>query len=130
MTCAPDAAAANFVVDSDVVVDDALVKFMFGDQLDPEAFKRARRRLYHLASEVAPEHRPPIFRLGPRRLAGRKSSLRRWFAEREAAALAPQKLYKRRGSAGHARELPTPNPSDPVTDPISEITRETIRPVA
>ena len=58
--------------------------FMFGED-DP---KKAERRVYHLASEVPPEDRPPIFRIG-NLLAARKSRLLAWVEEREAETLQP-----------------------------------------
>jgi hypothetical protein len=45
MTSAPDAAAANFVVDRDVIVDDALVKFIFGRSTRPLTSAQQQPRL-------------------------------------------------------------------------------------
>jgi hypothetical protein len=67
---------------------DRLVEEIFGPQPDRAALKRARRQLYRLAGEVPVEHRLPLFRLGPRRLAARLSTLAAWVAERERIARA------------------------------------------
>jgi hypothetical protein len=72
----------------EVLFGDRLVEEVFGPQPDRASLKKARRQLYRLASEVPVEHRLPVFRLGPRRLAARRSTLAAWVAERERTALA------------------------------------------
>jgi hypothetical protein len=52
-----------------------IAKFVFGDA-------RQRRAVYHLAVEVKPEHRMPVFRLGSV-ICARRSTLLRWIAEQE-----------------------------------------------
>ena len=85
---------------SDLLVGDHLIEYLLGRQPDPESLKRARRKFYHLAAGTAAEHRPPIFRLGPRLYAARRSQLEEWFRRREAvAAETPQKTYKKRSVA-------------------------------
>jgi hypothetical protein len=117
MTSTSSLAAAN----SDMLTGAELLRFVFGDLSDPKAFRRARRRLYHLAAEVAPQDRLPLFRLGPRVLAGRKSTLVRWMAEREAAAaLVPPKDYRTRCSAGRVPERATTDSPEPAIDPASD----------
>jgi hypothetical protein len=76
----------------EVLVGNRLIEAVFGPQRDAAALKKARRRLYHLASEVPLEDRLPLFRLGPRILAGRPSTLLEWVAERERRALAALKI--------------------------------------
>jgi hypothetical protein len=69
----------------DLVFGDKLVEFLFGRQADRERLRLARRQMYHLATEVAPEMQLPLFKLG-RLWAGRRSTLIEWVAEREASA--------------------------------------------
>jgi hypothetical protein len=57
-----------------------IATFMFGDPAE-------RRQVYHLASEVAPQDRLPVFRLGAV-ICARKSTLLAWVAEREAGGRA------------------------------------------
>jgi hypothetical protein len=58
-----------------------LAAFFFGED------KRAtRRRVYRMVSEVPPEDRPPVFRLGDNILRARRSTLMKWIEEKEAAA--------------------------------------------
>src|SRR5947209_5195253 len=54
-----------------------IAEFVFGDA-------RQRRAVYHLAVEVKPEHRMPVFRLG-NVICARRSTLLRWIAEQEAS---------------------------------------------
>lgn len=67
---------------SDILADDmlrgasAIAEYMFGTPSE-------RRRVYRLASEVAPEHRIPTFRLGEV-LCARRSTLTRWIEQQEA----------------------------------------------
>jgi hypothetical protein len=56
----------------------SIAAFLFGDPAE-------RRQVYHLASEVKPEHRLPCFRLGSI-LCARRSTLIRWIGEREGRA--------------------------------------------
>jgi hypothetical protein len=97
----PHVAALNLDVHgSDLLIGDALVEHLFGPQPDLESRRKARRKLYHLVAETAPEHRPPVFRFGARVYAARRSSLQEWYARREAAAAAvPQKIYRRHAAA-------------------------------
>lgn len=60
-----------------------IATFMFGN-CEP----RNLRRIYHLSSEVAPEHRIPIFKIGKRGIAIRKSTLLKYIAKRDALVLA------------------------------------------
>jgi hypothetical protein len=55
-----------------------IAEFVFGD-------RRQRRAVYHLAVEVKPECRMPVFRLGSV-ICARRSTLLRWIAEQEASA--------------------------------------------
>lgn len=55
----------------------AIAAFLFGD--DPQGI----RRVYHLSSEVADEHKPPFFTMGPGAICCRKSTLLAYFAKRE-----------------------------------------------
>src|SRR5690348_9273487 len=59
----------------DLVTGDRLIEYIFGHQPDRDSLKRARRKLYHLATGTPAAHRPPIFRLGPRCFAARRSRL-------------------------------------------------------
>jgi hypothetical protein len=61
-----------------------LAVFFYG-----EDNRRNRRRIYHLASEVVPEARPPFFKLGDGVICGRASRLRAWIAAKEDAAMHP-----------------------------------------
>ncbi len=54
---------------------EGIADFIFGD---PEE----KRKVYHLASEVKPEDRLPIFKLGAI-ICARRSTLLAWIAERE-----------------------------------------------
>jgi hypothetical protein len=56
---------------------EAIAEELFGDRAE-------KRAVYHLASEVAPEKRLPVFRLGSI-LCARRSTLRAWIADQEAA---------------------------------------------
>jgi hypothetical protein len=55
--------------------------FLFGSPDD-------KRKVYMLTSEVPPEKRLPIFKLGDSVIYARKSTLRRWIEEKERAARA------------------------------------------
>jgi hypothetical protein len=44
--------------------------------------KPARRKVYHLVSEVDPKKRLPVFRLGER-IKARRSTLRKWIEDQE-----------------------------------------------
>jgi hypothetical protein len=57
-----------------------IAEFVFGDP-------RQRRAVYHLAVEVRPECRMPVFRLG-NLICARRSTLLRWIAEQEQLVLA------------------------------------------
>lgn len=59
-----------------------IASFVFGDP-------RQRRAVYHLAVEVKPEHRMPVFRLG-NVICARRSTLLRWIGEQEKTVLAAQ----------------------------------------
>jgi hypothetical protein len=56
-----------------------IAEFVFGN-------RRHRRAVYHLAVEVKPECRMPVFRLGSV-ICARRSTLLRWIAEQEASVL-------------------------------------------
>jgi hypothetical protein len=59
-----------------------IAAYLFGDP-------RERRRVYHLAVEVKPEARLPVFRLGSL-LCARRSTLLRWITAQEGrSTLAP-----------------------------------------
>jgi hypothetical protein len=62
-----------------------IAEFMFGDRS-----KKSVRKVFYLASEIDPAHRPPIFKLGKSKLAARRLRLLRWIAEREAVTSSPQ----------------------------------------
>ena len=57
-----------------------IAEFIFGNP-------RHRRAVYHLAVEVKPESRMPVFRLGSF-ICARRSTLLRWIAEQEQLVLA------------------------------------------
>jgi hypothetical protein len=56
-----------------------IAKFVFGNP-------RQRRAVYHLAVEVRPECRMPVFRLG-NLICARRSTLLRWIARQEERVL-------------------------------------------
>jgi hypothetical protein len=60
---------------------DEIGKFMFGD--DP----KARRKVYHLASDAKRSAKLPVFRLGSV-ICARRSTLLSWIAERESTSAA------------------------------------------
>jgi hypothetical protein len=84
----------------DLVLGDELVEFLFGRQPDREQLRLARRQMYHLATEVAPEMQLPLFKLG-RLWAGRRSTLIEWIAEREASAARMREAMARERGAAH-----------------------------
>jgi hypothetical protein len=53
--------------------------------------KKARREVYRLASEVPPEDQLPLFKMGPGKWCGRKSTILAWIRAKEAARLAAAK---------------------------------------
>jgi hypothetical protein len=55
----------------------AIAEELFGN--DP----RGRRRVYHLSSDTKGGDKLPVFRMGAT-ICARRSTLRRWIAEREA----------------------------------------------
>lgn len=73
--------------DIELLADDLLsgagqiATFLYG-----EDNRRTRRRVYRIASEIPPEDRPPIFRLGDGVLRARPSRLIKWIEGKEAAA--------------------------------------------
>ena len=76
-----------------------IAEFFFGDRS-----LKSRTRVFYLAGEIDPAHRPPIFRLGAK-LAARRSSLLQWVAEREeAASIPPEDVRERRPVHRHAGE--------------------------
>jgi hypothetical protein len=58
----------------------AIAEFMFGSRARTET-----RMVYYLSTEVSGQNRPPFFKLMGR-LCARKSTIRRWIAEKEMAA--------------------------------------------
>jgi hypothetical protein len=75
----------------ELLADDLLTGAgQIGTYLYGEDNQRNRRRVYRLATEIAVEDRPPIFRMGDGILRARPSKLLKWVEEKERlATLAP-----------------------------------------
>ena len=55
-----------------------------------------KRQVYRLTTEVAPQFRLPVFKMGSNSLCARKSRLLRWIEEQETARTTieePEKVY-------------------------------------
>jgi hypothetical protein len=57
-----------------------IAQFLYGKHT-----KKELREIYRLSSEVPPEDRLPIFRMGKGKLVARKSTILAWITAREAA---------------------------------------------
>jgi hypothetical protein len=98
--------AALFPLANDLLRGAAeIAEFIFGNP-------RHRRAVYHLAVEVKPESRMPIFRLGSV-LCARRSTLLRWIAEQEASvwpttegAIGPSPMRPNSASRGRRWSAP------------------------
>lgn len=78
-----NAPVAPDIADDLLETAEAIALFLYRD-------RKKTRRVFYLASEAPAADRLPVFRIGRRRIAARRSTLLRWIAEREAAASGPQ----------------------------------------
>jgi hypothetical protein len=69
--------------DQEILVNDSLVEELFGPQPDQAAQKRARKRLYRLITEVAPQHRLPCFKDESGQWACRRATVKAYQAARQ-----------------------------------------------